>query len=177
MDKDMHQGHAPAHVDLTQLEDAAGARVDPLFERQTDDAEIAAPWFGARLYSDTPVRSPAGTATALLKVVVAAGLPAAGLAAGGWALGVAGWLTLTLALLIFLVIWAVGLFLILRIQPSLPAPRETNSDHNDGKNEGEDDGTDLRTDCDKTYQRHRRHPLQQLEPTRAPRALQPPRRR
>jgi hypothetical protein len=177
MDKDMHQGHEPEYVDLTQIEAEPSARADPLFERQTDLTGLAAPWFGARFYSDTPVGSPAGTATTLLKVVVAAGLPAAGLAAGGWALGVAGWLTLTLALLIFLVIWAVGLFLILRIQPSLPAPRETNSDHNDGKNEGEDDGTDLRTDCDKTYQRHRRDPLQQPEPTRAPRALQPPRRR
>ncbi|MDQ3900030.1 MAG: hypothetical protein M3319_06110, partial [Actinomycetota bacterium] len=65
MDKDMPQGHEPEHVDLTQIEDELSARVDPLFERQTDDTEIAAPWFGARFYSDTPVRSPTGTATAL----------------------------------------------------------------------------------------------------------------
>jgi hypothetical protein len=173
MDKDMPQGHEPEHVDLTQIEDELSARVDPLFERQTDDTEIAAPWFGARFYSDTPVRSPAGTATALLKVVLAACLPAAGLAAGGWALGVAGWLTLTLAVLIFLVVGTVGLFLILRTELTLPAPRETRSAHS----EEEDGDAEPGTDCDEAHARHRRNPIEQAESIRAHRALQPPRRR
>src|SRR5438874_178262 len=101
MDKDMPQGHEPEHVDLTQIEDEPGARADPLFERQVDQTEIVGPWFGGRFYSNAPVRSPTGTATALLKVVLAAGLPAAGLAAGGWVMRVAGWLTLMLAAFIF----------------------------------------------------------------------------
>jgi hypothetical protein len=172
MDQDKHHGHEPKHVDLTQIEDKHSARVDPLFERQTDDAEIVGPWFEARFYSDTPVRSPAGTATALLKVVFAAGLPAAGLAAGGWAMGVAGWLTLTLAVLIFLVVGTVGLLLILRTEPTPPAPSETNS--NDTEKDGD---TDLRTDCDEADEPHGRHPIEHPEPTRAHRALQPPRRR
>jgi hypothetical protein len=109
----------------------------------------------------------------LLKVVLAACLPAAGLAAGGWALGVAGWLTLTLAVLIFLVVGTVGLFLILRTEPTLPAPRETSSDHS----EEEDGDTEPETDCDETHKRHRRHPIEQSESTRAHKALQPPRRR
>ena len=46
MDKDMHQGHEPEHVDLTQVEGAPGARVDPLFERQIDDASSPDAGFG-----------------------------------------------------------------------------------------------------------------------------------
>jgi hypothetical protein len=174
MDKDMHQGHEPEHVDLTQIEDQPSARVDPLFERQTDDAQIAAPWFEARLSSDAPVRSPAGTATAFLKIVVAAGLPAAGLAASGWAMGVAGWLTLTLAILIFLVVGTVGLLLILQTKPTPQASGDTGSDDGEGT---DDAGTEPRTDCDETDERHGRQALEPQEPTRAHRALQPPRRR
>jgi hypothetical protein len=173
MDKDMHQGHEPEHVDLTQIDDQPSARVDPLFERQTDDAEIAAPWFEARLSSDTPVRSPAGTATAFLKLVVAAGLPAAGLAASGWAMGVAGWLTLTLAILVFLVVGTVGLLLILHTKPTLHAPHKTDSDHH----ERPDGDTEPATNCHETPQRHRRHAIRQPEPTQAHKAPQPPRRR
>lgn len=88
-------------------------------------------------------------------------------------LGVAGWLTLTLAVLIFLVVGTVGLFLILRTEPTLPAPRETSSDHS----EEEDGDTEPETDCDETHERHRRHPIEQSESTRAHKALQPPRRR
>jgi hypothetical protein len=174
MDKDMHPGHEPEHVDLTQIEDQPSARVDPLFERQADDAQIAAPWFEARFFSDTPVRSPAGTATAFLKIVVAAGLPATGLSAGGWAMGVAGWLALTLAILIFLVVGTVGLLLILRTKPTPPASNDTGSD--DGEPEDRA-GAEPRSDCDDTDERHGRHALEPREPTRAHRALQPPRRR
>jgi hypothetical protein len=170
MDKDMHQGHEPEHVDLTQIEDEAGARVDPLFERQTDDTEITAPWFGARFYSDTPVRSPAGIATALLKVVLAAGLPAAGLAAGGWAMRVAGWLTLALAVLIFLIVGTVGLLLIVHTKPT---PRETNSDGS----EEESGNPHLRNPCNQTDKRQGRHATERPAPTRGHRALQPPRHR
>jgi hypothetical protein len=173
MDKDMQQGHEPEHVDLIQIEDAAGARVDPLFERQIDDTEIMGPGFGARFSSDTPVRSPAGTATALLKVVVAAGLPAAGLAAGGWAMRVATWLTLTLAVVIFLVVGAVGLVLILRASPIPRAPRETNFD-NDEEANGD---TDRETPCDQTDPQHNRRVITHPAPARTPRTLQPPRRR
>jgi hypothetical protein len=169
MDKDMHQGHEPEHVDLTQIENEPGARADPLFERQVDHTEIMGPWFSVRFYSKAPVRSPAGTATALLKVVLAAGLPAAGLAAGGRAMGVAGWLTLTLAVLIFLVVGTVGLVLILRTKPT---PHETNSDNSEGK----DGTTNLRTHCGQTDQRCRRYAIEHLAPTRAHKAL-PPRRR
>jgi hypothetical protein len=164
MDKDMHQGHEPGHVDLTQIENQPSSRLDPLFERQTDDAEFVGPWFGARFYSDTPVRSPAGIATALLKVVLAAGLPAAGLAAGGWAMRVAGWLTLTLAGLVFLIVGTTGLFLILRVEPGPHAPHDLN-------------GTNPRTDCGETHERCSHRPAEHSEPTRAHRALQPPRRR
>lgn len=170
MDNDMQQGHEPEHVDLTQIEDHPGARVDPLFERQTDDAEIMGPGFGARFYTDTPVRSPAGTATAFLKVVVAASLPATGLAAGGWAMHVADWLTLALAVAIFLVVGTVGLILILRTKPS---PRETDSDDSKGQNSD----TQRRTPGDQTDQRHSRHATAHPTSTQAPRALQPPRHR
>jgi hypothetical protein len=169
MDKDMPQGHEPEHVDLTQIEDEPGARVDPLFERQTDDTEIMGPWFGARFSSNTPVSSPAGTATALLKVVLAASLPAAGFAAGGWAMGVAGWLTLTLAGVTFLVVGTVGVVLILRTKPT---PREAKSDGN----EGSAGDTNLRTPC-QPDQRHSDHASAHPVPTPDPRALQPPRRR
>ena len=159
MDKDTHQGHEPEHqghepehVDLTQIEDKPGARADPLFERQTDDTEIMGPWFEARFSRDNPLHSPAATATALLKVALAASLPAAGLPAGGWALGVTGWLTLTLATLTFLVTGTVGPLLILRTKPTPRAPRETNS--NDSE---EDGGTNLQTHCGQTYQQHSRH--------------------
>jgi hypothetical protein len=170
MDKDMHQGHEPKHVDLTQIEDEPGARVDPLFERQTDDAEISAPWFGARFYSDTPVRSPAGIATALLKVVLAAGLPAAGVAVGGWAMRVAGWLTLTLAVLIFLIVGTVGLLLIVH---TMPTSRETNSDESEEQN----GNPNLRNPCDQTDKEHGRHAVERPAPPRGHRALQPPRHR
>lgn len=173
MDKDMHQGHEPEHVDLTKVEDEPSARVDPLFERQTDDTEIVGPWFGVRFYGDTPVRSPAGIAAALLKVVLAAGLPAAGLAAGGWAMGVAGWLTLTLAALIFLAVGMVGLLLILRAARSPRAPRETSSDGS----EGAGGSTDPRINCGANREHHSRHPIEHPDPTRAHNALQPPRRR
>jgi hypothetical protein len=153
MDKDTHPGHEPEHVDLTQIEDKPGTRADPLFERQTDDTEIMAPWFGTRFYSDTPVRSPARTATALLKVALAASLPAAGLATAGWALRIAGWLTLTLATLTFLIVGTVGLLLILRTKPTPRTPRETNSDDS----EEDDDGTNPQTHCGQTHQRHSRH--------------------
>ncbi len=169
MDKDMPQGHQPEHVDLTQIEDQPGARVDPLFERQTDDTEIRGPWFGARFSSNTPVRSPAGTATALLKVVLAASLPAAGFTAGGWAMGVTGWLTLTLADVVFLVVGTVGVLLILRTKP---APRQTTSNGNKGDNAD----TNLRTPC-QADQRPSHHASAHPTPTPGPRALQPPRRR
>lgn len=172
MDNDLPQDHEPEHVDLTQFEGAPGARVDPLFERQTDDAQFVARWFRARFHSEAPVRSPAGNATALLKVVVAASLPAAGMAAGGWTMGVAAWLTLTLAALIFLVVGAVGLFLILRIQPSPHPPGDNSSD--DGAEEG--GGTDRRTDCGETRKQCGR-PLESPDSTRPHKALQPPRRR
>ena len=173
MDKDMHQGHEPEHVDLTQIDTEPSTRADPLFERQLDHTEIVGPWFGARFYSDNPVRSPAGTATALLKVVFAAGLPAAGLAAAGWVLRIAGWLTLTLAVLIFLIIWAVGLVVIFRTKPTPHTPPKTNSDNS----ETQQARTDPRTPGDTADQRHSRRPSQQPAPTRAHRALQPPRRR
>jgi hypothetical protein len=111
----MHPGDAPRQVDLTQLEGKPGPRGDPLFERQTHEAEFAGGRFRARFRSDTPARSPAGTATAMLKLVLAASLPAAGLIIGGWAMGAAGGLTLTLAVLVFVLVGGVGLFLILRI--------------------------------------------------------------
>ena len=173
MDKDMHQGHEPEHVDLTQLEGEPGARGDPLFERQTDDAQFAGGWLRARLYSDTPVRSPAGTATALLKLVFAAGLPAAGMAAGGWAMGVAAWLTLTLAALMFMVVGAVGLFLILRMESSPHPPHEISTD----EGEGEGDQADLRANCDETGERGSRDHTKPTDPTPPHKALQPPRRR
>lgn len=174
MDKDMHQGHEPEHVDLTQLEGEPGARVDPLFERQTDHTEFAGRGFWARFYSDTPVHSPAGTATALLRLVLAASLPAAGMATAGWAMGAAAWLTLTLAALIFMVAGGIGLFLILRIEPRPRTQREVNSD--DGEDEGS--GADLRlADRGDTGDQHRRHQTQHPDPTRPPKALQPPKRR
>jgi hypothetical protein len=173
MDKNMHQGHEPEHVDLTQIEDEPSTRVDPLFERQTDDTEFVGPWFGARFYSDTPVRSPAGTAAALLKVVLAAGLPAAGLAAGGWAMGVAGWLTLTLAALMFMAVGTVGLFLLLRAERSTHAPHAITSNDSEEQN----GSTKPRTDCGETHERSSRHPIEHPQLTRAHRALQPPRRK
>lgn len=173
MDKDMHQGHEPEHVDLTQLEGEPGARVDPLFERQTDDTEFAGRWFRARLYSDTPVRSPAGTATALLKLVFAAALPAASMAAGGWAMGVAAWLTLTLATLMFIVVGAVGLFLILRIEPGPHAQREISSDEGEEK----DGGANLQAHCGETREHRSRHHTEHTDPPPPHKALQPPRRK
>jgi hypothetical protein len=173
MAKNLHHGHEPEHVDLTQVDGEPGARVDPLFERQTDDAQFVAPWFRARFYSDAPVHSPAGIATALLRLVLAASLPAAGMAAGGWAMGVAAWLTLTLAALIFLLVGTVGLVLILRIEPSPHAPGENSSD--DGA--GEPGGTDNRTDGGETRGQHSRHPLEHPDPPPPHKALQPPRRR
>ena len=167
MDKDMHQGRAPEHVDLTQVEDEPGARVDPLFERQTEDAEITAPWFGARFSSDAPVRSPTGTATALLKVVLAAGLPAAGLAAGGWAMRVAGWLTLTLAVLIFLIVGMVGLLLIVH---TTPTSREI-----DSADSAENSNPHLQNPCHETDKRQGRQAIERPAPARGHRALQPPR--
>lgn len=104
---------------------------------------------------------------------MAAGLPAAGMAAGGWAMGVAAWLTLTLAALMFLVVGAVGLFLILRIQPSPHTPGENSSDDS----AGEGGGTDGRTDCGETRDQCGRHPLESPDSTRPHETLQPPRRR
>jgi hypothetical protein len=173
MDKDMREGHQPKHVDLTQIENEPGVRADPLFERQTDDTEIMGPWFRAHFSSDTPVRSPAGTATALLKIVFSAGLPAAGLTAGGWAMRVAGWLTLTLAVLIFLVVGTVGVVLIFRTKPTPHGPRETNCDNI----EEENGDTQRRNPRDQTHRPHGRQALEHAEPNRAPKALQPPRRR
>jgi hypothetical protein len=112
----MHQGDAPRQVDLTQLEGKPSPRGDPLFERQTHEVEFAGGRFRAQFRSDTPARSPAGTATAMMKLVLAASLPATGLAIGGWAMGAAGGLTLTLAVLVFVLVGGVGLFLILRIE-------------------------------------------------------------
>jgi hypothetical protein len=173
MDKDMHQGHEPEHVDLTQIEDEPGTRVDPLFERQTDDAEFVGPWFGARFYSDTPVRSPAGTAAALLRVVFAALLPAAGLAAGGWAMGVAGWLTLTLAALMFMAVGTVGLFLILRTEHGPHGLHGITPNDSERQNASTKPGAG----CGDTHERSGRHPIEHPQLTRAHRALQPPRRR
>ncbi len=112
----MHQGDELRQVDLTQLEGEPSPRGDPLFERQTHEAEFAGGRFRVQYRSDTPARSPAGTATAMMMLVLAASLPAAGLAIGGWAIGAAAGLTLTLAVLVFVLVGGVGLFLILRIE-------------------------------------------------------------
>ena len=56
MDKDMHQGDELRHVDLTQLEGDPSPRADPLFERQTHEAEFAGRWFRAHFRSDTLVQ-------------------------------------------------------------------------------------------------------------------------
>ena len=124
MDEDhQHDDEPHDHHDLPQLEQP-GPRADPLFERQTDDTELVCHGFRARLHSDTPVRSPTGTATALTRLVLAAGLPAAAVIAGGRALGITGELIVTLALVVFILTGGVGLFLILRIERSA---RETHS--------------------------------------------------
>jgi hypothetical protein len=117
----MREDDPPEQVDLTQLEGEPSPRGDPQFERQEHEAEFTWGRFRVHLRSNTPVRSPAGTATAMMKLVVAASLPAAGLAVGGWAMGVAGGLILTLAVLVFLLVGGVGLFLILRIEQDPPA--------------------------------------------------------
>lgn len=52
----------------------------------------------------------------MTKVVPAAELPAASVVASGWAMGVAGGLILTLAVVVFVLVVGVGLFLILRIE-------------------------------------------------------------
>jgi hypothetical protein len=171
MDENMHQGHEPEHVDLTQVEGKPGARVDPLFERQTDDAQFAGRRFRVRFYSDTPVRSPTGAATALLKLVLAAGLPAAGVAAVGWAVRAAAWLTITLAALMFTMVGGVGLFLILQTQPKPRAHREISRNNTEGPRGDADPGQGNRGE---TGEQHtRRH----TKPTRRHKALQPPRRR
>lgn len=175
MDKDMHQGHEPKHVDLTQLEGAPSPRSDPLLERQTDDTELASRWFRVRFYSDGPVHSPAGTATALLRLILAAGLPAGGVVAAGWTMGMAAGLTLALAALLFVMVGGVGLFLILRNAPDAPAHRDISS--GDRRKQG-DARTDLRlAERDGTGKWHSRDPATPPTRTRLHRALQPPRRR
>ncbi|MDQ4093305.1 MAG: hypothetical protein M3143_07850 [Actinomycetota bacterium] len=174
MDKDMHPGHEPEHVDLTQLEGEPGARVDPLFERQTDNAEFAGRWFRVRFYSDTPIHSAAGTATALLKLVFAASLPAAGMAAAAWAMGAAAWLTLTSAALMFMVVGGIGLLLILRIVASPGTQHELSSDNGAGQG---DEADPRLTDHGQTRKRHSRHQTEHPNPTRPHRALHPPKRR
>jgi hypothetical protein len=79
-------------------------------------------------------------------------------------MGVAGWLTLTLAGVTFLVVGTTGLFLILRVEPGPHAPHNRN-------------GTNPRNDCGETRERCSRRPVEHSEPTRVHRALQPPRRR
>ena len=111
-DDESHDHHDPPHLEQP------GPRADPLFERQTDDTELVCHGFRARLHSDTPVRSPTGTATALTRLVLAAGLPAAAVVAGGRALRITGELILPLALVVFVLTGSVGLFLILRIERS-----------------------------------------------------------
>jgi hypothetical protein len=166
MDENQQQGDGPnGDRDLSQLEYQPGPRADPLFERQTDDTEVACYGFRARLHSDTPVRSPVSTATALTRLVLAAGLPAAAVVAGGRALGIAGGLILTLALIVFLLIGGVGLFLILRIEHGT-------SEINSGEDKYEDRGTDLPR-ADRRGRRARRH-IQHPSPVRPRRAAQPP---
>lgn len=134
MDDHLHQGDEPRHVDLTQLEGEPGPRTDPLFERQTHEGEFAGRRFRVRFRSDTPARSPAGTATAVIKLVLAAGLAAAGLAAAGCAMRASDKLTLILAILVFVLVGGFGLFLILRIEQSPRVQREISS------SKGEDGG-------------------------------------
>ena len=88
-------------------------------------------------------------------------------------MGVAAWLTLTLGALMFMVVGAVGLFLILRIEPSPHAQREISSDQ--GEEEG--GGADLRANCGETAKRRSGHHTGHTDPTRPHKALQPPRRR
>lgn len=127
MDNHTHQGDEPKHVDPTQLEGEPGPQADPLVERQTHEGEFTGRRFRARFRSDTPARSPAGTATAVIKLVLAAGLAAAGLAAAGLAMGTSDELTLLLAVLVFVLVGGFGLFLILRIEQNPHAQRENSS--------------------------------------------------
>jgi hypothetical protein len=128
MDKHVRQSDEPRHVDLTQVEHEAGPRADPLFERQTHEAGFAGRRFQARFRSDTPARSPAGTATAVMKIVLAATVPAAGVMAAGKAVGATGGQILALAVFVFVLVGGVGLFLILRIERGRPPSQGTNAD-------------------------------------------------
>jgi hypothetical protein len=138
MDKHVRQSDEPRNVDLTQVEREAGPRADPLFERQRHEAGFAGRRLQARFRSDTPARSPAGTATAIMKLVLAATVPAAGVVAAGKAVGATGGQILALALFVFVLVGGVGLFLILRIE------RGTREQRGISSGEGEGSATDLR---------------------------------
>ena len=112
------QGDEPRHVDLTRLEGEPGLRADPLLERQIHEGEFSGRWFQARFRSNTPARSPVGAAIAVMTLALAACGVAAFVAAAGWLLGAAGGLTLTLAVLVLVMFVAVGLFLILWVEPT-----------------------------------------------------------
>ncbi|MDQ3762357.1 MAG: hypothetical protein M3460_11945 [Actinomycetota bacterium] len=168
MDENLHQGDEPEQGELTQLEREPGPRADPLFDRQTDETEFASRWFRARLRSNTPTRSPTSTAIAVTKLVLAAGLPAAGVVAGGWAMRVAGGLILTLAVVVFVLVGGVGLFLILRIEQHT---REIN-DGEDGSEGGEVDPRRAGRGG-----RHARRQTGHPGPVRPRGAVQPPGRR
>ena len=70
-----------------------------------------------------------------MTLALTAGVPTACLVAAGWAMGVAGWLTLTLAVLVFVLVGSTGLFLILRIEHNPPAPHKI--DPADGQGAGD----------------------------------------
>lgn len=138
MDKHVRQGDEPRHVDLTQVEGTPGPRTDPRFERQKHDFEFTGRRIQARFRSDTPARSPAGTATAVMMIVVAATGSAAGVVVAGKAVGAAGGQILALAVLMFVLVGGVALFVILRIERG---PREQRGI---SSSEGEANATDLR---------------------------------
>ena len=155
------------HHDLPPLEQP-GPRADPLFERQTDDTELAGHGFHARLHSETPARSPTATTTALTRLVLAAGLSATTVIAGGRALGITGALVLALAFVVFVLTGGVGLFLILRIDHSTyetPPGQDNTPDRTPRRHR-----TDHR-------QRHGWRPVHKLNLIRFHKAAQPPRQR